>query len=100
VRASWAIARKPPFRRIGIFVGARATSNVDDERGRGETGEQPATRRRLPTISTMSTKGAMEAAGIPILMKRPPSESGQRNFCTPSETNTPSTRRHEDHGRR
>jgi hypothetical protein len=55
---------------------------------------RPINSREPQTISTTPTNGAMTPGeGLPIFTKRPtPRESGNKNFCIPSERKTQPTR--------
>src|ERR1700674_4698181 len=54
---------------------------------------RPINSREPQTISTTPTNGAMTCGqGMPMFTKRPtPRESGNKNFCTPSERKTQPT---------
>ncbi len=77
-RASCAIAQKPLFTRIGIFVEAIATHMSMMSGIAASRVTRPRMRSAPPAISTMPTNGARSSgAGIPILTNRPtPSASG------------------------
>src|ERR1700722_2289854 len=94
VRASCNVLQSPFFANVTILVEYKATqmsikSGTDAKRVRNPTNSN------VPhTISTTPTNVAITCGhGIPIFTKRPtPNESGNRNFCMPSERKTQPTR--------
>jgi hypothetical protein len=94
VRASCSVPQNPFFANVTILVEYRATEISIRSGTVASRVTRPINSREPQTISTTPTNSAMTCGqGMPIFTKRPiPRESGNKNFCIPSERNTQPTR--------